>query len=109
MAKEGMKKTVAKASDTALLEAEALGERVEVVVLEHPYMVNPKAAQAGSALREMQKDNNIWPMYELLLPDPKDREQFEAALPQDPEVGWLMDDFVEAFGSLFEQVAGKKA
>lgn len=109
MSNEGLKKTTAKATNTDLLEAEAKGEKVRVVVNGVTLEVNPKAITSGPALRAMQQDNNIWPMYELMVPNPTKRAEFENALPQDPEFGWDMEDFAAAFGELFEKVAGKKA
>lgn len=104
-----MKSSKSKATDTTLLEAEAKGELVEAIVLGNSYLVNPKAVTSGPALREMQVNGNVWPMYELMIPDQAKRDEFEEALPADPVFGWSVEDFGEAFAELFAQVAGKKA
>lgn len=109
MASEGMKKTVAKTSTTELLEAEAKNERVAIEVNGIAVDVNPRAANSGAALRALQQANNPWPMWELLVPSEDMRSELEESLPQDPELGWTFEDFMNMFTEVMKKTSGKKA
>lgn len=110
MSREGTKKTTAEAaSSVELLEAEVKDEKIDIEVNGVALRVNPNAVRSGPAMRAMMNENNnFWPMYEVLVPDPEKQAELEATLPQH-EYGYDLEDFGVMFGELFEKASGKKA
>lgn len=99
-----------KTEAVARLEAEAVSKPVKLTINGIELTVNPMAVQAGPQLRAMQTQNNIWPMFDVLVPDVETQNALLDTLPVSEEVGvWLTEDAVKLVGDIMEQAVGEKA
>lgn len=99
-----------KTEAVARLEAEATATPVAVEVNGVTLEVNPKAVTAGPQLRAMQTQSDVWPMFDLLVPDKETQDALLDTLPKDPALGvWDIEDAVTMVADIMTQAAGGKA
>lgn len=103
------KKSTAKPSDVEVLAAEALHENVTVEINDLTVEVNPRAANALSAIRALQEQGNMWPLFYKLIPDKPDQEALIASLPVDEGLGEAtIEDFASLVNEIMEAVGAGK-